>query len=84
MLVYFTGGQYAGHDGPQPTAAIEIIACNHGGFYSVHDWAREQHMLGQVQKMSRGNWAARRHGQYRDSNPPIFATRREAVAFLKG
>ncbi len=63
-------------------STVEVINCNHGGFYSVNDWTRDQPLLGQVQKMSVGNWAARRHGAYRDANPPIFRTQREAVAHL--
>jgi hypothetical protein len=68
------------------TQQIEVINCNHGGFYSVHDWTRDDgmfgHMLGQVQRLTPSRWAARRHGHYRDENPPTFATRREAVAHL--
>ena len=65
---------------------IEVINCNHGGFYSVHDWGRDDgmfgHMLGQVQRLTSRKWAARPHGQYRDENPPTFGTQRDAVAFL--
>lgn len=61
---------------------IEVLNCNHGGFYSVNDWDRDQPMLGQVQKLAPTRWAARVHGNYRDENPPTFATRRDAVAYL--
>lgn len=66
--------------------SIEVINCHNGGTYSVHDWSRDNgmfsHMLGQVQRITPRRWAARRHGQYRDENPPTFATQRDAVAFL--
>ncbi len=66
---------------------IEVINCNHGGFYSVNDWSRDAgshgfgHMLGQVQRVSAGVWLARRHGEYCSAGAQ-FSTRRDAVAFL--
>ena len=68
------------------TADIEFFNCNHGGLYSVNDWSRDDgmfgHMLGQVQRVQRDCWIARRHGRYTEICPPTFRTQREAVAFL--
>ena len=64
----------------QPST-VEIVNCNHGGFYSVNDWSRDQHMLGQVQRVSAGVWIARRHGDYCGAGEQ-FSTKRDAVASL--
>lgn len=61
-------------------AKIEVLNCNHGGFYSVGTWGGQ--LLGQVQRITARQWAARKHGAYRDADPPVFATRRDAVAYL--
>ncbi len=65
------------------TMDIEIVNCNHGGYYSVVGLEPHRN-LGSVQRIAPRKWLARKHGEYRQPNPPSFSTRRDAIAHLAG